>query len=98
MSYPRRPEGVTDQTIRRSLKIARKRIANGKCNLICLTLGGNHLPTINYLQEYITFKLDGYGTYGSWYRHERNNNVSLSYAKLKEHRLAWIDWMLEGLK
>jgi hypothetical protein len=98
----KRPEGITDQALRTVLTRAHHRIAEYESNMICLAL--NHAyghnkklaRACNYLQNFIEEQLDGFGSYKSWLEHELQQHISPEQARIG--RLAWIDWMLEGLK
>ena len=81
------------------LKKARKLIVSGQRSYICNAVykvceGTDSASKGSKIEEYISKQLDGTFTLNSWLRKRHGINPSIGSRKLKQTRLAWIDWMI----
>ena len=83
------------------LKAARELIQSGEQRVICLALysvgKSEGVTEYLYLRRWVEEMLGTYNTLDSWLFREHGMPLNNS-KKLKEPRLAWIDWMIKELE
>jgi hypothetical protein len=107
----KRPSNITTESIRTVLQKARANIKAGRNIYLCRALASvvYHQPalsdTAEYLRRYVMNKLGGFPYLDSWQRQEMLSTTVRTWdqpyqtdAQRRQHRIRWIDWMLEGLQ
>jgi hypothetical protein len=107
----KRPSNVTTESIRTVLKQARANIKRGHNVYLCRALSSvaYNRPaltdTVAYLRQYVMSKLGGEAYLDHWQRKKMLGTTVQMWnypyhtdAQRRQHRIRWIDWMLEGLQ
>lgn len=79
-----------------ALRRARVLVKNGKPRFVCsaiILVGGKNTAVDKQLRSLFSLKCC---TLETWLLENVPDDLIYNYAIVKEYRLAWIDWMIEG--